>query len=538
MVSPQKFSSYLRKPYELDAEAETQLREIIKEHPYFNNAWLLLARSQHNQSSEGFDTTLKQASMYAGDRALLYKLVNVDESEVDEKLKVQVADAAAEASTPIATPSVEETPEVNVGSEVIEEPTEAKEEIIAQPEETEEPVAEEEIAAIVEEAEQPIIETQEEEIEAVTTPPQEEEIEKTEAITKDEPVAEEDKVKSAYEEIFGAGENSEEDNTETNDNFGEEVATEEEQPEFALFDDEDDFVLQVDDNGNADLMADETVGVEKEEAGEVTEQKEVDAVVEEHISEEDFELNIGEHLDKDEDGIIEEPPVEDNTEETFELNTADAIAENKQEETDNIEGEQEAEIEEAQPIAFKLSVEEKIEERKIAASEEKDIVSEGVDTAPSAEEEKSALVSEGTFFEWLSHLKKLQPEEGDSEKKNEVTKAAENTQGEASIEIKGQQPVSVEKKSEPKKSSVDDIISRFININPSISRPKAEFYNPSAKSRESDTENDDLATETLAKIYSEQHLYDKAVEVYQRLIKLYPEKEEEYKKQIAEIENQ
>jgi len=85
LVNPQQVSSYIRKPYALDKEAEVQLREIIKEYPYFNNAWLLLARCLHNQNNPKFQETLKQASMYGGNRALLYKLVNVDAGEADEE---------------------------------------------------------------------------------------------------------------------------------------------------------------------------------------------------------------------------------------------------------------------------------------------------------------------------------------------------------------------------------------------------------------------------------------------------------------------
>ncbi len=81
MVSPQQFSSYLRKPYDLDVSAEANLRSILQQHPYFSNAHLLLARSLHNQKSPAFDDALKQAAMFAGERPLLYKLVNIDEKE-------------------------------------------------------------------------------------------------------------------------------------------------------------------------------------------------------------------------------------------------------------------------------------------------------------------------------------------------------------------------------------------------------------------------------------------------------------------------
>jgi tetratricopeptide (TPR) repeat protein len=70
----------------------------------------------------------------------------------------------------------------------------------------------------------------------------------------------------------------------------------------------------------------------------------------------------------------------------------------------------------------------------------------------------------------------------------------------------------------------ESILDKFIRENPSISRPKAEFYNPSIMSKQSNEEDDDLVTETLAGIYYKQGAYKKAIRTYEKLCLIYPHK--------------
>ena len=70
----------------------------------------------------------------------------------------------------------------------------------------------------------------------------------------------------------------------------------------------------------------------------------------------------------------------------------------------------------------------------------------------------------------------------------------------------------------------ESILDKFIRENPSISRPKAEFYNPANMAKQSNEDDEDLATETLANIYYKQGAFKKAIRTYEKLCLIYPHK--------------
>lgn len=88
---------------------------------------------------------------------------------------------------------------------------------------------------------------------------------------------------------------------------------------------------------------------------------------------------------------------------------------------------------------------------------------------------------------------------------------------------------------EKQKIAVSEIIDQFINLQPSISKPKAEFYSPVDKARESVRENEDIITETLAGIYLKQGNFAKAIKAYEKLSLKYPEKSAFFAALIKEI---
>ena len=88
---------------------------------------------------------------------------------------------------------------------------------------------------------------------------------------------------------------------------------------------------------------------------------------------------------------------------------------------------------------------------------------------------------------------------------------------------------------EPKKLSRKELIDKFILENPSISRPKAEFYNPISVAQNSIIDQEDIVSETLAKIYEKQGYFEKAISIYEKLGLKYPEKSRYFAAQIERL---
>ncbi|HLO90334.1 MAG TPA: hypothetical protein VK172_04130 [Lentimicrobium sp.] len=79
-----------------------------------------------------------------------------------------------------------------------------------------------------------------------------------------------------------------------------------------------------------------------------------------------------------------------------------------------------------------------------------------------------------------------------------------------------------------------ELIDRFIKNEPRIT-PKKEFFNPVDKAKISSQDNDDIVSETLAKIHLQQGNEDKAIKIYEKLMLLNPEKSIYFAAQIKEI---
>ena len=97
------------------------------------------------------------------------------------------------------------------------------------------------------------------------------------------------------------------------------------------------------------------------------------------------------------------------------------------------------------------------------------------------------------------------------------------------------------KKTAPKKAakklSKAEIIDKFIAENPSISRPKQEFFNPVTAAQESVIDQENIVSETLAMIYEKQGYYEKAISIYEKLKLKYPEKSIIFAAQINALKN-
>ncbi len=80
------------------------------------------------------------------------------------------------------------------------------------------------------------------------------------------------------------------------------------------------------------------------------------------------------------------------------------------------------------------------------------------------------------------------------------------------------------------------MIDKFIEGEPTIGKPKKEvFFSPIKSAKESLIENDEIVTETLARVYLEQGYLDKAITAYEKLSLKFPQKSSLFANQIKLI---
>ena len=82
------------------------------------------------------------------------------------------------------------------------------------------------------------------------------------------------------------------------------------------------------------------------------------------------------------------------------------------------------------------------------------------------------------------------------------------------------------------KENPNDLIDKFIDTNPIMKAEKTKFFSPIETAKTSLIENDELVTETLARVYLEQQHFDKAISAYKKLSLKYPEKSSLFADQI------
>ena len=87
-----------------------------------------------------------------------------------------------------------------------------------------------------------------------------------------------------------------------------------------------------------------------------------------------------------------------------------------------------------------------------------------------------------------------------------------------------------------KKQNPNEIINLFLENKPKIkNNTKQRFFNASENARKSIKENNDIITETLAKVYAKQEHFEKAILAYQKLSLKYPQKSSYFADQIKVI---
>jgi hypothetical protein len=127
-----------------------------------------------------------------------------------------------------------------------------------------------------------------------------------------------------------------------------------------------------------------------------------------------------------------------------------------------------------------------------------------------------------TFSEWLKISKKEFPVIDDSKVEQRPKKDLE-------IEIKPAvnkiiDSTEIDEEDDFNSKKEDLIIDAFISSAPKISKPKASFYSPINMAKQSVTDDLNLASETLARIYVNQGNFLKAIKIYEVLSLKFPEK--------------
>lgn len=83
----------------------------------------------------------------------------------------------------------------------------------------------------------------------------------------------------------------------------------------------------------------------------------------------------------------------------------------------------------------------------------------------------------------------------------------------------------------------ESIIEKFILEEPKISRPKAAFFNPTDSAIQSNFDDEEIVSETLAKLYASQGNIPKAIHIYQKLSLLNQEKSRYFAARIANLKS-
>ena len=226
--------------------------------------------------------------------------------------------------------------------------------------------------------------------------------------------------------------------------------------------------------------------------------------------------------------ILEAAPILENNTPIYKESAEEPVLENKEEVKEErveevLEDNKVGVLEEKEAEVVLETKDEGKEEEEVVVVEaifEEEKVEDVVELAKNEEAEETEIViekdSKHSFNEWLKELNKGVNIEKKEEFGVQEGKKEENIFGE-------------------KMGIQNDLITNFMNTNPVIPPPKKEFYSPVNMAKLSVMENDDLCSETLAKIYYDQGNFQRAKSMFERLSLKYPKKSSYFAARIKEI---
>ena len=85
-MQKEEFYTYLKHPDKLNQESLSQLKEIVKNYPTFQSAWVLLLKNLKMLNDPKFDDFLEQGAIYVADRRKLYYFLHQEEPAQEKSI--------------------------------------------------------------------------------------------------------------------------------------------------------------------------------------------------------------------------------------------------------------------------------------------------------------------------------------------------------------------------------------------------------------------------------------------------------------------
>lgn len=94
-MQKEEFFTYLKHPEKLNAGSLWELKQLVKNYPVFQAAWVLLLKNLKLLNDPDFESYLEEGAIHVADRRKLYYFLNQDEPHVQESSNLSEQDPLA-----------------------------------------------------------------------------------------------------------------------------------------------------------------------------------------------------------------------------------------------------------------------------------------------------------------------------------------------------------------------------------------------------------------------------------------------------------